>query len=66
MLATNSNQVSQKGHIPLLIHHFFYLFNENVKTLEERLKKAVFHLFTECTDGLFHKAAEWFIKYGVI
>ena len=27
---------------------------------------AVFHLFTECMDGLFHKITEWCIRYGVI
>ena len=49
--------------VPLLVHYFFCLFNKNVKTLQ---KQAVFHLLTECMDGLFHKITEWCIKYGVI
>ena len=50
-----------------VIFHFRYiifcLFNKHVKTLHG---KAVFHLFTDCMDGLFHKKTEWCIKYGVI
>ena len=34
---------------------FLLLFNQNVKTLQE---KTAFHLFTECMDGIFHKITE--------
>ena len=48
MLATSPNQVAQLGCIPLSVHYFFCVFNKNVKTLQE----TVFHLSTECIDGL--------------
>ena len=43
---------------PLQIHYFFCLFKKYVKTLQDLLKQAVFHLFIECMDGLFHKITE--------
>ena len=71
MLAKSSlNQVGQQGCIPLPVHYscyyFFCLFNKHVKTLQGQLKKAVFQLFRECMDGLFHQITKWCIKYGVI
>ena len=63
MLATNPNQVSQQGLIPLPVHYFFCLFNKLVKTLQERWKQAVFHLLTERMDRSFHKITEWCIRY---
>ena len=56
-------QVGQKGCIPLPVHYFFCLFNKNVKTLQEQ---AVFHLLTECMDGLFHKITERCIRFEAI
>ena len=42
---------------------FLCLFDIHVKTFQEY---AVFHLFTKCIDGLFHKITEWCIKYGAM
>ena len=66
MLATSPNQAGQSRLYSTAGTLFFCLFNKHVKTLQERLKQAVFHLFTECMDWLFHKITEWCIKYGAI
>ena len=39
-----------QGRISLPIHYFFCLFNNRVKSLQEELKYAVFHLLTEFYD----------------
>ena len=49
-----------------LLYIITFVCSTNVKTLQERLKYAVFHFFTEGMDGLFHKITEWCIKYGAI
>ena len=62
MLATSPNQVCQSRLYSTFGTLFLFVFNKNVKTLQE----TVFHLSTECMDGLFHKITEWCIKYGAI
>ena len=42
----------------------FLLFVQ--QTCQNIARITVFHLLTECMDGLFHKITEWGIKYGMI
>ena len=57
---------ASQGRFSLPVPYFFCLFKKHVKTLQERSKLAVFDLFTECMDELFHKITEFCIKYGTI
>ena len=67
MLATSPNQVGQprpystSGTLYLL---FVQQICQNIATTAEISR--IYHLFTECIDGLLHKITEWCIKYGAI
>ena len=63
MLTTSPNQVGLIRSYSTSGTLFLFLFNKHFKILQE---KAVFHLFSKCRDGIFHKITEWCIKSGAI
>ena len=63
MLATSPNQVRPYSTSSTLCLLFLQKICQNI---EKTIEIAVFHLFTECMDGLFQKITERCFKYRAI